>query len=145
MVKKMDESIKQRNFGVIRLETEKNTQISSLESLKDVDPQFKGKIYLLTDTSCGSSCLTFVDELFKMPNVTHIGLPTYADTLYLESRSVTLPSKNAILIFPTSADMGRKRQSNESYNPKFKYSGDSNDTESVEKWLTNIYEEATLK
>lgn len=133
-INKMKEAIKNRNFGTVQLGPEPPSSLIS----DTMEPKFKGKLYFLTSTSCGSSCLTFADQLFQMPQVIHIGYPTAADTFYVESRSVALPSKNARLQFPINMDMERRRGSNVQYNPAHRYMGNINDTQNIEKWLIDL-------
>jgi len=54
--------------------------------------QFNGKVIILTDPFCFSSCELFVKALKMMPNTIHVGLPTNASTNYGDIRNVKIPS-----------------------------------------------------
>ena len=47
-------------------------------------------IFFLTDYVCVSACLDFADLILSLPNVTHIGQETSADTKYLEQSNKML-------------------------------------------------------
>jgi peptidase S41-like protein len=98
-------------------------------------PLFKGRVFLLTDGRCGSACLDFADLVRALPNAKHVGLTTFADSVYMESRSVTLPSGIARLGFPVKVYRNRPRGHNEPYVPAVIYPGDINDTDAAEKWI----------
>jgi hypothetical protein len=53
--------------------------------------ELKGRLFLLTDNSCFSSCLILVDD-FKRLGATQIGRATDANTHYQEVRDQLLPS-----------------------------------------------------
>ncbi len=72
---------------------------------------------LITDFACASACLDFIDELYAVTPACQIGLPTNADTMYLECRDVVLPSGFAILHFPIKVFRNRERGSNEPWLP----------------------------
>jgi uncharacterized protein YcnI len=99
------------------------------------EPLFKGRMFLLTDGRCGSACLDFADLVRALPNAKHVGLTTFADSVYMESRSVTLPSGIARLGFPVKVYRNRPRGHNEPYVPAVIYPGDINDTDAVERWI----------
>jgi Peptidase family S41 len=98
-------------------------------------PEFNGKVVLLTDGRCASACLDFADHLYRLPNFTHAGRTTSADSVYMETRSVTLPSGMASLSIPTKVYRNRVRGHNEPYTPHWQYEGDVSDTAAVEKWI----------
>jgi hypothetical protein len=54
-------------------------------------PLMKGKVIVLTDASCFSSCIDTVQAFLKL-GATQAGVETGADTHYSEDRDVTLPS-----------------------------------------------------
>lgn len=51
-----------------------------------------GRVFLLTDAGCASACLDFADLMLRLPGVTQIGLPTYADAVYIDVNQAELPS-----------------------------------------------------
>lgn len=100
----------------------------------------QGKIYLLTDGRCASSCLTFIEQLSQFPNIIQIGQATNADSYYTESRLVHLPS-GAHLYFPIKVQRYRQRGRNQPYVPKGKYyyQGDINNTTRIRKWIKKSF------
>lgn len=98
----------------------------------------KAKIYFLTDGHCGSACLDFADKLLNMEGVTHIGLPTSADTVYMDVRRESLPSAIGNLSFAMKVYRDRLRGNNEPYIPTFRWDGDIWDTSKLEKWIVEI-------
>ena len=104
-------------------------------------PAFAGKVILLTDGRCASACLDFADLTYRLPRFTHAGRMTSADSVYMETRSVTLPSGMASLSIPTKVYRNRIRGHNEPYTPRWKYEGDVGETPAVEKWLVGRLQE----
>jgi hypothetical protein len=95
----------------------------------------KSKIFLLTDSRCASACLTFADLLFELGGVIHIGQSTNADSVYMDTRSVLLPSGISKLIFPMKVYRNRKRGNNQAHVPKYKWDGEIGDTEKIKDWV----------
>jgi len=83
----------------------------------------QGKVYFLTDNACGSACLDFADIVRRMPGVIHIGLPTYADSVYMEANGRLLPSGLATLQYPMKVYRNRLRKNNEFYVPQIVWTG----------------------
>jgi hypothetical protein len=105
------------------------------EGARSVNAQgFKGKLALVTDSFCASACLDFADVVLAVPGVVHLGLPTSADTLYIDIGAQTLPS-GAQFWLPLKVWRGRARGNNQSYDPQFVFDGDINDTAAVQKWV----------
>ncbi|MFW0756049.1 S41 family peptidase [Pseudomonas sp. H11T01] len=105
------------------------------EILKGFNAQgFKGKLALVTDSFCASACLDFADVVLAIPGVVHLGLPTSADTLYIDIGSQSLPS-GAQFWIPLKVWRDRTRGNNQSYDPPFIFDGDINDTAAVQKWV----------
>lgn len=102
-------------------------------SAKNTRP-FKGKIVLITDSNCGSSCLNFVDEVMQIPGTLHVGNTTSADTRYTDVATVALPS-GAKLWVPLKVWIGRRRQDNIPYVPEIAFDGDLNDTNALQAWI----------
>ena len=95
----------------------------------------RARVYLLTDGRCGSACLDFADLMLSLPGVTHVGLLTSADSVYMEVRSVELPSGAARIIVPIKVYRNRPRGHNAPYVPAHRFDGDIGDTAAVERWL----------
>lgn len=94
-------------------------------------------IYVLTDSSCASACLDAVD-LWTALGAIQVGKPTSADTLYMEIRPRALPSGLTSISVPMKVYRGRKRGSNEPAMPPFSFTGDINDTPTVEQWVAGL-------
>ena len=94
--------------------------------------------FLLTDGACVSSCLNLVDLMLSLPNVIHVGDETGADTYYLENRPAQLPTGNAVLQIPIKLYSNRARQKNASHMPPLKWTGQMNDTDGLESWISGI-------
>ncbi|GAA0718657.1 S41 family peptidase [Dokdonella soli] len=94
-----------------------------------------GKVFVLTDAVCFSSCLQAVDFLRKLGAV-QVGQPTGGDTHYSEYRQVTLPS--GLSTFSTLvAMMPDAPQKLGPYAPQYEYDGDISDTAALEKWISD--------
>ena len=85
-----------------------------------------GRVYVLTDSSCGSACLDAVD-LWKTVGGVQIGRETSADTVYMEIREPTLPSGLAEIAVPMKVYRGRARGNNEPQRPQYVIEGDMSD------------------
>ncbi|MGB8601380.1 MAG: S41 family peptidase [Rhizomicrobium sp.] len=98
-----------------------------------------GKVFFLTDRSCGSACLDFADRMHSLPGVTQIGLPTYADSVYLEANIVPLPSGIAELEYPMKVYRNRARGNNEWYEPKMRWpGGPMTDDDAIVRWVKTL-------
>jgi hypothetical protein len=93
------------------------------------------RTYLLTDGTCVSACLDFVDVARRVSGVVHIGQETAGDTSYLDVRNEKLPSGLGELIFSASAHRGRMRADNATYVPTHAWDGDISDTQALEVWV----------
>lgn len=99
----------------------------------------QGKVYFLTDNACGSACLDFADIVLKIPGVTHVGLPTYADSLYMDADKKILPSGLSILQYPMKVYRHRARKNNEYYVPKALWTGGPmTDDAAVIAWVKSL-------
>lgn len=94
-----------------------------------------GKIILLTISPCSSACLDFADTLLALPNVTHAGYPTGADSVYMELREIELSSGKARMGLPTKVYRGRVRGHLEAYEPDWRYDGETLSTEALQNWV----------
>jgi hypothetical protein len=97
-----------------------------------------GRVFLLTDSGCGSACLDFADMVRAMPGTKHVGRTTAADSVYLEVRVVTLPSDIAHLVLPTKVYRNRPRANNQPYVPQHLWTGDIADTAALERWILSL-------
>ncbi|HFL7937559.1 S41 family peptidase [Pseudomonas putida] len=114
---------------------------SSLDQglVKDSSPvRFKGQLVLVTDSFCASACLDFADAVLAVPGATHFGLSTSGDTLYIDTGSQALPS-GAQFWLPLKVWRGRVRGNNQSYDPRYIFDGDINDTSAGQKWVLGYF------
>lgn len=96
------------------LEKNKSFSIENLE--KNFNKNIK--IFILIDNFVSSAALDFIDYLYCMNvPIKLIGLKTNFDSIYMDTRSVELPSKLGFLIFPQKVYVNRIRGNNESYFP----------------------------
>ena len=86
----------------------------------------KGRVYVLTDSNCGSACLDAVD-LWKTVGAVQVGRETSADTVYMGIREPTLPSGLAEIAVPMKVYRGRARGNNEPQRPQYVIEGDMGD------------------
>ncbi|WP_298325717.1 S41 family peptidase [Asticcacaulis sp.] len=100
-------------------------------------PLFKGRVFVLTDTSCGSACLDAVD-LWKALGAVQVGRETSADTLYMEVRNQTLPSGMAGIGVPMKVYRGRPRGNNEPQRPTHVFEGDMSDDAALLTWIKGL-------
>jgi hypothetical protein len=95
-----------------------------------------GKVYLLTDAVCFSSCIQAA-EFFTKLGATQIGQETGADTHYEEVGEITLPS--GLATFSTlRAIMTDHPPKLGPYTPQIPYDGDITDTAALEKWVAAL-------
>ncbi len=97
-----------------------------------------GRIFLLTDGGCGSACLDFADLVLRLPGVTHIGLPTFADATYIDVNEAELPSGIARLSYGMKVFRNRVRANNEWYEPKFRWPGGPITNDALAKWIRSL-------
>lgn len=97
-----------------------------------------GPVFMLTDGICASACLDFVDIAIRLPGVRHVGLPTAADTTYLENRFWELPSGLARLTSSTKVLRDRARRANEYYEPSVRWPGGLMTDEAVARWIAGL-------
>ena len=98
----------------------------------------KGKVFVLTDGRCASACLDFLDSALALPGVTQVGLPTSADSVYMEVRTELLPSGATKLGVPVKVYRKRPRGHNQPYVPKVRFEGDFGDAAALEQWLLGL-------
>lgn len=93
----------------------------------------RGRIVLLTDNTCFSSCL-IVTDMFRRLGALHVGQATDAATHYFEVREERLPSGlsffSTLQAFSpmTAAQMGP-------YEPEVRYEGDIADADALQAWI----------
>ncbi|MFL6657415.1 MAG: S41 family peptidase [Massilia sp.] len=95
----------------------------------------QARAVLVTDSNCVSSCLDFADAVRALPGAVHLGQTTGADTLYMDVRTVDLPSALGTLTFAQKVYRGRQRGNNQPWVPSRQYPGPIADTEQVKAWV----------
>jgi len=105
---------------------------------------FNGHAMAVIDSSCGSSCLVFLDGLRAMEaNVLFFGETTSADTVYIELRRVDLPSKKGRMGFPIKMCTNRLRGHNVPYTPDIAYEN-LQDTKKLQEFSKKLFDEPTF-
>jgi len=97
-----------------------------------------GRVFFLTDSWCASACLGFADLVLAIDGVTHIGAETSADAIYIDNRSLALPSGQGRLGFSMKVYRGRARGHNVSYAPEYFWDGSMADDEGIERWVMEL-------
>jgi hypothetical protein len=97
-----------------------------------------GRVFLLTDGACASACLDFADVVRRLPNVTHIGLPTSADAVYIDNNEAILPSGLAVLSYSLKVYRNRVRANNEWYEPAIRWPGGVMSDEAITVWVAKL-------
>jgi hypothetical protein len=96
----------------------------------------RGKVVLLTDSACFSSCLQAA-AYFRALGAIHVGRTTTADTHYSEARGTVLPS--GLTTFVTLwAIMPSAPRRIGPFVPTHIYEGDISDTAKLEQWVAEI-------
>jgi hypothetical protein len=96
------------------------------------------RVFLLTDHECASACLDFADLVRRLPQVTHIGLPTSADAIYIDNTYAELPSGLAGLGYSMKVFRNRVRANNEWYQPAIRWPGGPMTDAAVLQWVNSL-------
>jgi hypothetical protein len=107
--------------------------------------QVTAKIFIVIDSENFSAALDFIDEI-KMMEADHIliGHKTKADRLYMEVRTVDLPSGLGTFSFPIKVYRNRLRLDNQPYIPDIKYRDISN-TKNLQNYIIKIIGQNNLR
>lgn len=98
-----------------------------------------GRIILLTDNACFSSCLMVADR-FRRLGALHLGQTTNANTHYMEVREETLPS--GLSVFSTLQALAPAMPAQLGpFAPEIAFDGDMADDAAVEAWVLEIARE----
>ncbi|MEY3197117.1 MAG: hypothetical protein RLZZ59_485, partial [Pseudomonadota bacterium] len=91
------------------------------------ESEFGFKVIVITDSFNVSAALDFIDELKIMTKkVILIGQKTKADRVYMEVRSLPLPSGSGTFSFPIKVYRNRPRLDNEPYVPNIEFNNVGN-------------------
>lgn len=95
------------------------------------------KLILITDKTCVSACLDFVDLVKLVPNLLHLGEPTNADTAYTEIAYMQSQyfKETYNFMVPVKKFNKRLREDNRPYEADVVYEGDMNDDKTLEQWV----------
>lgn len=97
-----------------------------------------GRVLVLTDSWCAANCLDFMDLAARLPNITHIGAQTNADTIFVGRVETTLPSGLSVLAYGDKAWLDRPRPSGQGYAPAKVYPGAFNDEAALKAWVQGL-------
>jgi hypothetical protein len=101
-----------------------------------VTPEYQGKLFVLTDGLCFSSCLDVVASWREFGAV-QLGQPTDANTHYSEVRDDLMPS--GLSTFSTMMAIGLDAPMRIGpFTPEYLYDGDIRDTSQVESWVLSL-------
>ncbi len=104
------------------------------------------KIVVITSSNCVSACLDFIDEIKAMdPQAIIIGDVTDADSVYMEVRTLDLPSNIGTLQFPIKVYRNRPRGHNVPYIPDIAYPATINSAEAKDQWLLEMVQKLSMK
>jgi hypothetical protein len=99
-------------------------------------PLMKGRLVLLTDHACFSSCLMLA-ALFRAVGALHVGEGTDFSTRYMEVRSFPLPSGLGSFATLQKAGFGMPMQLGP-FEPEVPFPGRIDDTKGIEVWIQRI-------
>jgi hypothetical protein len=99
-------------------------------------PLMKGKLFLLTDHACFSSCLMLAG-LFRAVGAIHVGEGTDFSTRYMEGRAFPLPSGLGGFSTLQKAGFGMPMRLGP-FEPEIPYPGRIDDTRAIEVWIQRI-------
>jgi hypothetical protein len=99
-------------------------------------PEYSGRIILLTDNACFSSCLLVTKE-FRDLGALHVGEPTDANTNYMEVREEKLPSGLSMFSTLQAVSPASPRQIGP-FVPEVAFGGNIADTGAIEKWIAGL-------
>lgn len=86
--------------------------------IKNSPPQTTAKVIVIIDFNNVSAALDFIDDLKMVTDdITLVGEKTKSDRLYMEVRTVVLPSKRGNLNFPIKVYRNRPRLDGQAYMP----------------------------
>lgn len=107
---------------------------------KPAPSTYRGKLFVLTDYRCFSSCLMMVDN-YRMLGATQIGETTDANTHYTQVRHEPMPSGLSSFSTLQAISPDSPRQIGP-FVPHIAFDGDLADNEAVEAWLIKVAEGA---
>ena len=103
----------------------------------------RGRLILLTDNLCFSSCLAVADD-FRTLGAFQIGQTTDAATRFVDVREQYLPSGYSMFSTLQSVDPGAPSQVGP-FQPVLTYNGDTADRAELEKWVVGVAVPAAIQ
>lgn len=100
-------------------------------------------VFVLIDGGNGSATLDFLDLLAPLANVTRLGLPTGADSAYMDVRVVSLPRAPLKLVVPMKVYRNRPRPPGGYYSPDVPYVGLDRSRDAIAAWATKVVQETS--
>ncbi|HET9275361.1 MAG TPA: hypothetical protein VFN96_04760, partial [Gemmatimonadales bacterium] len=97
-------------------------------------PRMQGRLLLLTDHACFSSCL-LLTPLFRLAGATHLGEATDFSTRYMEVRGLPLPSGLGSFSTLMKVSFGAPKRLGP-FEPEVTFPGRIDDTAALERWVT---------
>ena len=97
--------------------------------------KMEGRLILVTDHACFSSCLIAVN-LFRKLGALHVGEPTDMSTRYMEVREEAMPS--GLRTFSTLQKVVVGLGNYGPYRPQVPYTGDLADTKALQTWVAGL-------
>jgi peptidase S41-like protein len=110
------------------------TQAAAVPALPEA--LMKGRLVLLTDHACFSSCLMLA-ALFRAIGALHVGEGTDFSTRYMEVRGFPLPSGLATFATLQKAGFGMPMRLGP-FEPEMPYPGRIDDTRALEAWISSV-------
>ena len=101
-----------------------------------------GRLVLVTDRACFSSCLIAADT-FRRLGATHVGEATDRSTRYMEVREIKLPS--GLRTFSTLMKLALGAGDFGPYAPQVPFPGGMDDTAALQEWVAALPAEATAR
>jgi Peptidase family S41 len=98
----------------------------------------KARVFVLTDYNCASACISFLDELHRIPGVVQVGRESGVDSRTGTPLNYALPSGNGELTVPCLVREGRERGDNIPWRPDVRFDGDIADTAAVLAWVETL-------
>jgi len=92
---------------------------SNFRDICEPEKNISSKVYVIIDEFNASAALDFLDLLKISEQCYFVGQDTFYDRVYLETRTVDLPSGKSKLVFPIKAYFSRKRKDKERHMPNF--------------------------
>ena len=95
----------------------------------------KGRLILVTDRACFSSCLIATD-IFRRIGALHVGEETDRSTRYMEVREIVLPS--GLRTFSTLMKVAVGLSDYGPFSPKVAYPFPLDDSDALKRWVVAL-------